>query len=303
MISVRFSPDLLDGSARRSAPRVRMLHLASQVVVALLIVVALLGLIAAHDTSGVKPSLLLRSPWGSSDVGRAPAILPMESVKVLEAMEASEAEGMPSGPPALVPDARTVSATLGSLAQAVKVAGGDIIELRVDSPRGDLADITLRVELISGTAAGIERLLARVVSHAADTARVDSVTITPLGATVVIVATMVPSTAPLPQDGALRSDADVSVQLSRLAAQSGVELRQLDTGGARHDGAVRLRAEGTLAALTELVQTLEAGPSAPARLRSARLGRAAQPEIFQIDLSLLLREAPVRLASLGRERT
>ncbi len=259
--------DLLEGGARRSPLRARLLHAASWTVSATLLAASVAAVQAASSSVPVTAR-----PERAAHLGA-----PATAAAVDE-------------PPVAV--GSTFAGALASLDRSVASAGGRIVEVRMDNPRGTEAGIVLRTELSRGSAAAIARLVALLRSAGVEHVRVDSVTATPSGSLLVVVGSIRPTTAPRPSAGVVLADADVTVRLSELTARTGVEVRRIDTSGAVRNGPIQLRAAGPIGPLSDLLGSIEDGPSAPARIRSLRLDPAGPSGMHQLELVFLLREAP-----------
>jgi len=270
--------DLLEGGARRSPLRARLLHAASWTVSATLLAASVAAVQAAS--------------------GSVPVTADPERPSHLVTLTTEAAAG--ESPVAV---GSTFARTLASLERTVASAGGRIVEVRMDNPRGTEAGIVLRTELSRSSAAAIARLVDQMRTDGIENVRVDGVAATPSGSLLVVVASIRPTTAPRPDSGVVAADADVTVRLSELSAQVGVEVQRIDTSSALRNGSVQLRATGPIGSLADLLGRIEDGPSAPARIRSLRLDRGDPSGTHQLELAFLLREAPRLGPSRAASRT
>jgi len=259
------SSDLLEGMALRSPVRVRVLHLASVALSALLV----MGAVVTVQVSLGGPVIAGAEHRPSSDIA---------SAVHRTAPDGTDVEGL------------TFAGVLVALDRTVVSVAGDIVELRLDNPRGAVADMDLRVQLPGSGADVIGLLVSRMRSDGVEHVRVGSVLTVPGGSLLSIAGSVPLSTAPRPSAAGAIGGADVSAHLSGLTADAGAELRRIETSGARRDGPVQLRATGPITALTDLIGRVEDGPSAPARIRSVRLDRAGPPGAHQLDITFLLRD-------------
>jgi len=260
-MTASLSIDLLDGRAARPSRRTRVLHLSSRAV--------LIGLLGV---AGVG----LRMATGSVEVG------PPEVVS--EDVDTRRVPGAVGGA-----SSRTVSGTVIDLQQAVEAAGGSISAVRLENPRGPLAELTSRVDVPDDGSMSIVRLLGVAVDRGLADLRVEGVTASPGGSTLAIIGTVAPATVPRSAevDGA---DGDLSVRLADLTAGAGAQLRRLDTSRTQRDGSVQLRATGHVADLAGLISRLEDSLSAPARIRSVRIERVGVAGEHQLDVRFVLRD-------------
>ena len=279
------SRDLLDGRGERSSRRVQAVHLLSRAVTALLLGVVAVAVLIAVRAPDAHPATSFRSLIASS-VGSGQVVGGHDQ----RAGDAPRAEST----------GQEVSRIIAGIDRAVVAVRGDIIELRIDNPRGVRASVALRADVPDPGASAIALLLESLEQSGLDGPRVSSVVAVPGGGRLDVVGSFSPSTVPRPRSSMQPHHPDVTVRLADLAASTGVELRRLDTGDDERDGSIRLRGAGDIGAIVRLLAELEDDLSAPSRIRTLRLDRASGQGDRQLDVTFLLR-APAPRPSSARE--
>jgi len=278
------SHDLLEGRGARTSRRVQAVHLLSRAVTALLLGVAAVAVLIAVRAPDARPA----TPFGS-----------LNASSVASGHAPGGHDQRAGDTPQAVATGQEVSRVVGGIDRSVAAVRGDIIELRIDNPRGVRADLALRADLPDPGASAIAVLLERLEQSGLDGPRIASVVAVPGGGRLDVVGSFTPSTVPRPRVSVQQHHADVSVRLADLAASADIELRRLDTGDAERDGSIRLHGAGDLEAIVRLLTELEDDLRAPSRIRTLRLDRASEQGDRQLDVTFLLRAPAPRASSAG----
>jgi hypothetical protein len=278
------SVDLLEGRGGRPSPRVQAVHLLSRIAMVLLLSVSAAVLISVRAPDA-RPEALFRSPVAS---------------RVASGQEMADGHDPLAGEaPRVAETGHDVSSVIVEIDRAAAAVGGDVIELRLDNPRGERASLALRADLPDPNASAIALLLENLEQSGLDGPRVVSVVAVPDGGRLDVVATFAPSTVPRPRAPILKHHADVSVRITDLASSTDVELRRLDTAESGRSGTIRLRGVGDVGALVRLLVGLEDDLSSPSRIRMLRLDRAAGQGDRQLDVTFVLRAPTPRPPYVG----
>jgi len=284
------SHDLLEGRVARPSRRVRAVHLLSRTVTVLLLCVAAVAVLIAVRPPDARPGTPSRSRIPSSIA----MPLSIASGQVVGGHDQSAGDA-----PWAEATGQEVSRVISGIDRSVAAVRGDIIELRIDNPRGVRADLALRADLPDPGSAAIARLLERVEQSGVDGPRIASIVAVPGGGRLDVIGSFTPSRVPRPRVSMQQHHLDVSVRLADLAASADIELRRLDTGDAERDGSIRLHGAGDLGAIVHLLVELEDDLSAPSRIRTLRLARASEQGDRQFDVTFLLRASAPRASSTG----
>jgi len=272
------SHDLLEGRAVGTPTRVRLLHLASMTVLALLVS----GSIFAANAIIPAPT----STHALDTKFSAPAPVMLRDVRATDHSNTGS----------------TAASIIVDVGRSVESIRGELVEMRLENPRSARATFGLRLILQGADPTRVARLLSGIERNGVESVKVDGLTAVPTGTRVDISGLVMLSTAPLISGASSDGTLDTSVQLAELAALAGVHLRRVDASGVGQNAPVQLRVEGELAAIAHLVGLLEADLSAPARFRTIRIERSIRPGQHVSDLTFLLRERQSRDTRVAAQR-
>lgn len=231
--------------------------------------------LAAAVVSGVWAGLALRDP--------APRVAAVALAPALVHAAAETSVGT------------TLADLLVGLGTTLRGSAARLQEFEVGAPDGAQAPVALRVELPSGGAAAVDRIVRALAGSGLDDVVVRSVTPVPGGTQVDLAARVsLASLAPVRDPEMTRH---LAVALADAVARAGVSLQHLEVA-AEAGTPVRMEARGDLATLAALVAELEERHTAPLRFISLGL-RAGSDDL--LDARLVFRPSIQPPSSVGGE--
>jgi hypothetical protein len=149
MTQPRLSEDVLDGRAFGTPVRVQALHVASRILIVMLVAAPAVSIRSVVDAEGLRPQRNASPNSHQVERGR-------EVVDV-------------------APSSRMISEAVSNLSRVVADLNGELLEFQLDNPRGQQADIALRFEVASNSASGIPSILRQIRAEGIGSARVENV--------------------------------------------------------------------------------------------------------------------------------
>ena len=170
----------------------------------------------------------------------------------------------------------THAGLLAHVARATAQPGTVVRELVVATdPAAGRRTVLLRVDLDGTGPDAVAEVLEALEHPALSALAVTTISPVPTGARVELSARFAVDAARVAATDTRDSEAMATV-LSGLVAASGARLTALEDATVRRDGAVLLGAEGTAPSLVRLLEGLERGPAAAARVRTLRVAGDAE---------------------------
>lgn|GEM_PF-4416569 len=230
---------------------------------------------------GVTGVLLLLAVW----LGWL-SLEEQRSDRVVTLTPAARPEGSAGGP------GSTLSDIVRGIQAEVLAEGGRLRSLEMGRAVGLVAPVRLQVDLSTGDASEVDRLVTVAGEAGLLEAGPRAIAPTPSGATVDLEARV--RLASSPRRAVAASGQPVAVELASVVERSGAELRRLLLPGDGRE-AIRIEASGDLTTLATTLEALETGPSAPLRfdhlvVRPATLGDGRDPMRFDLEVLFRLRE-------------